>query len=218
MQPVVYDKYRELIRTFLDIQKGNVLEIGCPSEPEQALLSIFFDIDANFSCVGIDMIVDKEASATSAYKIYEHSANDMTDLFKDSSFDVVLCSSVLEHDRYFWKTLGEVRRILKPAGLFFLGVPAYSKNTGYIRNGLLFAWKVLFKLFGGIAYKYLLYIRNSSLLASTSTYSYHAAPSDFYRFSEDCFRGVLLEGFQLLHMEYFLTPPRILGVGRRLSQ
>ncbi len=220
MQPVVYKRYKELITAFLENKKGNVLEIGCPAAPKKALLSIFSDIGREFSCVGIDMLAGKAESIPHSlpYKIYQHNSNDMTDLFGDNTFDVVLCSSVLEHDQYFWNTLKEVRRVLKPSGLFFLGVPGYSKGISFFRHILLFLWKGLWKLLGNIAGDYLLYIRNSTLLASTSTYNYHFGPFDFYRFSEDAVRKVLFEGFEILHIEHFLSPPRFIGVGRRLSE
>lgn len=40
--------------------------------------------------------------------------------FDDASFDVVVSTSMLEHDPAFWKTLPEVARVLKPGGFLIL--------------------------------------------------------------------------------------------------
>lgn len=45
-------------------------------------------------------------------------ANAMT--FPDASFDVVVSTSMLEHDPAFWRTLPEVARVLRPGGHFIL--------------------------------------------------------------------------------------------------
>ena len=44
--------------------------------------------------------------------------------FEDNSVDVCVCSSCFEHSEFFWLLFGEVKRILKPTGLFFLSAPA----------------------------------------------------------------------------------------------
>jgi SAM-dependent methyltransferase len=40
--------------------------------------------------------------------------------FPDASFDVVVSTSMLEHDPAFWQTLPEVGRVLKPGGFLIL--------------------------------------------------------------------------------------------------
>ena len=45
-------------------------------------------------------------------------ANALT--FDDASFDVVVSTSMLEHDAAFWKTLPEVGRVLRPGGYLIL--------------------------------------------------------------------------------------------------
>lgn len=45
-------------------------------------------------------------------------ANALT--FPDDSFDVVVSTSMLEHDPAFWKTLPEVARVLRSGGFFIL--------------------------------------------------------------------------------------------------
>jgi ubiquinone/menaquinone biosynthesis C-methylase UbiE len=50
-------------------------------------------------------------------------ANDMP--FDDASFDLVMSISTLEHDKRFWLSVAEMRRVLRPGGLLILGVPGF---------------------------------------------------------------------------------------------
>ena len=54
--------------------------------------------------------------------------NDMRKVFDDDRFDLVLCSATLEHDKHFWLTVGEMKRVLKPGGLLIISVPGYVKD------------------------------------------------------------------------------------------
>jgi SAM-dependent methyltransferase len=54
-------------------------------------------------------------------------ANHM-DMFEDESFDLVLCCSTLEHDKHFWLSCAEMKRVLRPGGLLVIGVPGYTKR------------------------------------------------------------------------------------------
>ena len=54
-------------------------------------------------------------------------ANDMH-MFKDESFDLVLCNATLEHDKRFWRSVAEMHRVLRPGGLLVVGVPGYVKD------------------------------------------------------------------------------------------
>lgn len=42
----------------------------------------------------------------------------------DASFDVAVCSSVFEHDRWFWTTILELCRVVKPGGLIYINSPS----------------------------------------------------------------------------------------------
>ena len=53
--------------------------------------------------------------------------------FKDGSFDLVICSEVLEHLFSPERALDEIRRVLKPTGRLIVSVP----NMGYIRKRIL---------------------------------------------------------------------------------
>lgn len=41
----------------------------------------------------------------------------------DASFDIVTCSQVFEHTEFFWITILEIGRVLKPGGLAFIVAP-----------------------------------------------------------------------------------------------
>ncbi|MBB3060365.1 class I SAM-dependent methyltransferase [Microbulbifer rhizosphaerae] len=52
-------------------------------------------------------------------------ANGLQLPFADNSFDVVICSEVLEHIEDYTGVLAEIDRVLKPGGLFAASVPTY---------------------------------------------------------------------------------------------
>jgi SAM-dependent methyltransferase len=55
-------------------------------------------------------------------------ANDMRDVFKDDTFELIVCSATLEHDKHFWLSVGEMKRVLKPGGLLIISVPGYVED------------------------------------------------------------------------------------------
>jgi SAM-dependent methyltransferase len=54
-------------------------------------------------------------------------ANDMR-VFEDETFELIMSNATLEHDKHFWLSLAEMRRVLAPGGLLILGAPGYAKN------------------------------------------------------------------------------------------
>jgi SAM-dependent methyltransferase len=53
-------------------------------------------------------------------------ANHM-DVFHDAMFDLVVCNATLEHDKFFWLSVAEMRRVLAPGGLLIIGTPGYTE-------------------------------------------------------------------------------------------
>ena len=48
--------------------------------------------------------------------------------YEAETFDLVVCYSVFEHLHEYERALEEVRRVLKPGGLFLLGMPAVNRT------------------------------------------------------------------------------------------
>jgi len=44
--------------------------------------------------------------------------------FEDDRFDVIVSSSCMEHDQFFWLTFSEMLRVVKPGGLIYINAPA----------------------------------------------------------------------------------------------
>jgi len=184
MHPAVFQIFDELCRPYKI--RGAVLEVG--ATPDESTLLNLPALTGAREKIGINKA---GASRFKEFSILEADANAMT-CFPDQRFDVVLSNSVLEHDRYFWKTLVEIRRVTRPGGLIAIGVPGYSQQPP---RGI---------LFGGDALRH-----------STLTLRVHNFPGDYYRFSEQAFREVLFEGMEDVAIRNVLMPPRIIGVGIR---
>jgi len=212
MHPILYNRYKQLFRQYPP--PGNeILEIGATANVDTTLLTLFKDISEAYHCIGINIKVKPVDHLP--YTLIECNGNDMS-IFEDETFDAVCCNAVLEHDRLFWKTIAEIRRVLKPGGLFYVGVPGFSRRNTLIQRAL----RGTMRFARAYSIPFLYRLGEWGLLgrlASTPTYMFHAAPNDFYRFSEEAVKEVFLEGFEVLHLECMLQPVRIIGVGSKLG-
>ena len=98
---------------------------------EQASEKIGIDLDGPHEFKGI--------------KIEKGNANAM-DCFPNERFDTVLCNATLEHDKYFWKTLAEIKRVAKPGALVVIGVPGYARFRAEKFSALLSRTPILRRL------------------------------------------------------------------------
>ena len=89
--------------------RGNVLDVGAGGAPYRALLKRFgyrvttLDIEAG---EGVDVVGTAERTGLAA-----------------ASFDLVVCTQVLEHTRSPWLAMREFNRILRPGGHVVVSVP-----------------------------------------------------------------------------------------------
>lgn len=51
--------------------------------------------------------------------------------FEDDSFDLVVSTSCFEHDQFFWQTMLEAMRVLRPGGYFYFNAPSNGEYHSY---------------------------------------------------------------------------------------
>ena len=97
---------RETVRTQTQGDRLRVLDLGCGMKPYAPLFA-----GRSRDYVGVDLT---RSTAADVLAIGEHLP------FADASFDVVLCTQVLEHDPAPQETVDEARRVLAKGGLLIL--------------------------------------------------------------------------------------------------
>jgi ubiquinone/menaquinone biosynthesis C-methylase UbiE len=161
MSPLVFAAFGEIIAAFFaKAPPSSAMEIGAT---EWTLLSLpEFDAAQR---IALNLKFDSTNGRLDRCTCVEGSARKMA--FADGTFDCVMSCSVFEHDRDFWVSVGECRRVLKPGGLWIIGVPIYMSLPTDVGR-------------------------------TTVTYARHgyAYNADYYRFSEQAVREVLLQGYE----------------------
>lgn len=172
-----------------------MLEIGAVLG-KQSLLALPSLVGAR-SKVGLNLF---GAGKYEDFEVVVGNANHM-DAFETDSFDAVLCNAVLEHDPEFWLTLAEIRRVARPGAVVVIGIP------GFVEHG------ALKQLQRRLAHIPGMHRFGSAAITSTLTYRVHNSPGDFYRFSPQAMREVLLGGLEDVQVDTVMLPPRLIGSG-----
>lgn len=114
----------------LDNEKGIMLDLGCGEGRHIfGVMQKFPDIQ----CVGLDPHLESLDKSLEGLEFFESLSNKTTTFlsgsayalpFDDNTFDLVVCSEVLEHLHEYKDAIIEVNRVLKPNGKFLASVPA----------------------------------------------------------------------------------------------
>ncbi|HEY7140735.1 MAG TPA: methyltransferase domain-containing protein [Methylomirabilota bacterium] len=177
---------------------GRVLEIG--AQPVSYALLCMKSIETAREKIGLNL---DGPHTYRDFTILKGNANVM-DCFADGYFDTVLCNAVLEHDRFFWKTLAEIRRVTRPGGLVVIGTPGYSRlphSLSSARHDRVSAIATSIRA------------RLPWLLWSTLTCGVHNAPGDYYRFSPQAYREVFFEAMEDITVHTIMWPLIVIGAG-----
>ena len=114
-------RYHAIIRR-AGIRPKRVLEVG--GLMGEASLLRFPELDqAERYCLNLHALPSEDGITA-----VKGNANNMRGVFRSNWFDLVLCCSTLEHDRRFWPSVAEMRRVLRPGGLLIISVPGYVKD------------------------------------------------------------------------------------------
>ena len=108
-----------------------VLDMGCGEGRhtiglfvEKDLNSVGFDLSLKDVKIAKDRLKDFNISENKSFCYF--GVGDINNLcFKDSSYDVVICSEVLEHVDDPEKALDQIIRVLKPGGILAVSVPRF---------------------------------------------------------------------------------------------
>ena len=111
-------------------QDGLMLDVGCGEG--RHIFGVMQDYP-DMRCIGLDMDKDSLNKAEEGYEYFESISNVGVDFLKGSayslpfpnnSFDLIVCSEVLEHLHEYNDAVREIHRVLKPGGKFYASVPA----------------------------------------------------------------------------------------------
>lgn len=181
---------------------GRVLEVGAVPGPG-SLLNLPALAGA-VEKVGVNL--DPPARFAD-YSIVQANANDLS-CFADETFDAVISNAVLEHDRFFWKSVAECRRVLRRGGLLVLGVPGFQRSALDRLGPMLRKVPFVRRLRGHRFWNCLFY--------STLTFMVHEFPGDYYRFSPQAVKEVFLADYQQVEVVSVMMPPRLIGSGIKI--
>ncbi len=202
MHPAMFAAFEAICRAHV-APGARVLEIG--AMPAADTLLRLPALHAASLRAGCNLAVDRALEGAALVRV----AADGLAAFADAAFDVVLCNSVLEHDKAFWRTLDGIRRVARPGALIAIGVPGYAERPPPP------ALRLAHRLARLPAMAALLERAAPGWSASTPTLVVHDHPGDYYRFSDRAMREVLLAGCRDVRVEVLMHPPRILGFGWR---
>lgn len=148
----------------LDNNSGVMLDLGCGEGRHIfGAMQQFPDLQ----CVGLDPHLESLDKSQEGLELFESLSNNTTTFlsgsayslpFADSTFDLVVCSEVLEHLHEYRDAITEINRVLKPGGKFLASVPAefpericwalskeyQNQPGGHLR---IFKKKILFMMF-----------------------------------------------------------------------
>ena len=137
MSPKVKRRFHRIIRR-TGIRPQRALEVG-GLMGEDSLLRFPELAGAERFCLNlVELPSDDQITAVTG------NANDMS-TFKSDSFDLVVCCSTLEHDKRFWLSVAEMRRVTRPGGLLVIGVPGYVKDEEHDQGRATLTYRVHYR-------------------------------------------------------------------------
>ena len=110
---------------------GSMLDVGCGEG--RHIFGVMQECPT-MKCVGLDMDEYSLKKAEEGYSYFESISEVGAEFIKgsayslpfpDNTFDLIVCSEVLEHLHEYNDAVIEINRVLKPGGKFFASVPAF---------------------------------------------------------------------------------------------
>ncbi len=183
------DIYQQLAKKYE--MQGPFLEVGVGIKEAAILSGSYFQGKPERFATNLSdkEIIDEQDDAK--IEFIRCNSNNMKDNFADGQFKTVLSNAVIEHDKYFWRSLDEMKRVLAPGGILAVGAPGYIARK-HVKNEMF----------------------TSGFKKATVTYDVHSVP-DYWRFSRMAFREVICEGLDILETFIFGRVPILVAVARK---
>ncbi len=175
------------LRTFA--ARGPYLEIGGEG-PQHAVLN-----HPDFSSHDCEFISRRDGRARGGLKARVGDPNDMREHFAEGQFGTVLWINALQHDKQFWRTLDEIKRVLAPGGTLVVVSPGYSRSAG--QSGINITGQ-----------------KGNAIADATITYKVHDAP-DYWRLSPQGLRESVFDGLDVRDVRVMMMPPRLFGIAAK---
>ena len=137
MNPAVQARIHDIIRAS-GIKPERALEVG-GTTGARSLLRTNALADCERYCLNLVRLAsDEDITAVRG------NANHMR-CFADGTFDLVMSNAMLEHDRYFWRSIAEMKRVLVPGGLLILGAPGFVRDVANDRGASTSTFRVHYR-------------------------------------------------------------------------
>ena len=123
-----YSKMKWFKDTFLDKKNNlNILDVGSLDHSGKYNYKPIFN-ESNWNYTGLDIQAGNNVDliVTDIYNWFE---------IEDNTYDVIISGQFFEHLEFFWLTMNQIERVLKPGGYVCIIVPsAGHKHGGDILN------------------------------------------------------------------------------------
>lgn len=134
---------RKIFQRYFTDSESRVLDLGCGVGRTTRVLA-----DEGFDVVGVDISAEMVERANRVHPDLDVRVGDAADLdFEDESFDYVLFSytglDYLHPEENRFRALREIRRVLRPGGLFAFSV----QNSFYLLPALLTDWSYIWNYY-----------------------------------------------------------------------
>jgi SAM-dependent methyltransferase len=194
-EPILIERtLKENARILSGIQPRprNALEIGAlPSRYSVLSVPAASDIPDR---IGVNLV--ETGTAPGGVEVVKADARALP--FADGTFDLVVAASVLEHIPDFWRAVTEMQRVLGDGGTLLVSTPGFRNIRGERR-----------------VHQVGQYMRFPDIVQrATLTMRVHDN-RDYYRFSEDSYREVILAGLVDVRVWSIMLPPRMFGVATK---
>ncbi len=166
---------------------GPFLEIGAEG-PQHAVLN-----RAEFRKAERLFVGRREGPAADGLAARVADPNDLGAAVADGSVGTVLWINGLAHDRRFWRTLDEIKRVLRPGGALIVVTPGFARGAGQTGNISITGQK------------------GNAIPDATITLNIHEVP-DYWRLSPQGLRDAVLDGFEVREVRVMMVPPRLFGL------